>query len=106
LRHSTEVHQQFQLFNRLQSVPHLASILMTNSAKTQTTLSVAMARDERHVLLETQFTAEDVTAVTSAIFPTSLNDYDDRSLGCEAMIGGSRYRYQILPATILSKLKE
>ena len=47
-----------------------------------------MSTHEPLWVCDAQPTAEEVTAATAAFAPSCLGDYDDGSLGCEAMIGG------------------
>jgi hypothetical protein len=47
-----------------------------------------MSRYEPRWVLDIQSTAEDVGVAKPAFVPSCLGDYDDGSLGCEAMIGG------------------
>jgi hypothetical protein len=47
-----------------------------------------MSRYEPRWVLDSQSTDQDVTVATPAFVPSCLGDYDDGSLGCEAMIGG------------------
>jgi len=47
-----------------------------------------MSRYEPRWVCDAQPTTGEVTAATPAFVPSCLDDYDDGSLGCEAMIGG------------------